>query len=64
MAVQLLFVGCFFPDLFSIARSILVQFPFSFFSIRFVSIHVVHHPYSRIDTTATISDIHAGVKYT
>ena len=32
-------------------RSILVQFPSSFFSIRIVSVHVVH-PYYRIDTTA------------
>ena len=46
------FVGCFFLDLFNIARSILVQFLFSFFSVRLVSIHVVH-PYNRIDTIAT-----------
>ena len=36
---------------FNIARSILVQLPLSFFSIRLVSVHVVH-PYSNIDTTA------------
>ena len=45
------FLGCCFQDLFSIARSILVQFLSSFFSISFVSVHVVH-PYSNIDTTA------------
>ena len=42
------FVRCCLQDLFSTARSILV--PSSFFSIRFVSVHVVH-PYSSIDTT-------------
>ena len=31
------FLGCCFQDLFNIARSILVQFPSSFFSIRFNS---------------------------
>ena len=35
-----------------IARSILVQFTSSFFSICFVSVQVVH-PYSRIETTTT-----------
>ena len=45
------FVGCCFQDLFMIARSILVQLPSRFFSIRFISVHVVH-PYSSIDTTA------------
>ena len=45
------FVGCCFKDLFNITRSILVQFPSSFFSMRFVSVHVVH-PYCSIDTTA------------
>ena len=34
---------------FKIACRILVKFPFSFFSMHFVSIHVVH-PYSSIDT--------------
>ena len=43
------FVGCCFQDLFNTARSILVQFPSSFFSIGFVSVNWVH-PYSRIDT--------------
>ena len=37
-------------DLFNNARSILVKFPSSFFSIRLVSVHVVH-PYWSIDTT-------------
>ena len=36
-------------DLFNIARSILVYLPSSFFSIRFVSVHLVH-PYKSIDT--------------
>ena len=45
-------VGCCRQDLFKIARSILVWLPSSFFSSRFVSVHVVH-PYSSIDTTAT-----------
>ena len=45
------FVGCCFQDLFSIACSILAQFPSSFFSILFVSIHMVN-PYNRIDSTA------------
>ena len=45
------FVGCCFQDLFKITRSNLVQFPSSLFSMRFVSVHVVH-PYSSTDTTA------------
>ena len=45
------FVGCCLQDLFNIARSILEYLPSSLFSIRFVSVHVVH-PYSSIDTTA------------
>ena len=45
------FVGCCLQNLFNIARSILVELPSSFFSIGFVSVHVVH-PYSSIDTTA------------
>ena len=44
-------VGCCRPDLFKIVRSILVQLPSSFFSSRFVRVHVVH-PYSSIDATA------------
>ena len=51
------FAGCCFQDLFSIARSILVPFPSSFFSIRFVSILVVHL-YRRIDTTAAWKKFH------
>ena len=46
------FAGCCFQDFFTFARSNLVQFPSSFLSIRFVTIHVVH-PYSYIDTAAT-----------
>ena len=45
------FVGYYFQDLFYIARSILVQFRSSLFSIRLVRVHVVYS-YSRIDTTA------------
>ena len=44
-------VGCCCQDLFKIARSILVYLPSSFFSSRFVSVHVVQ-PYSSIDVTA------------
>ena len=44
-------VGCFLLDLFETTRSILVELPSSFFSIRLVSVHVVH-PYISIDTTA------------
>ena len=45
------FMGCCFQVLLNIASSLLVQFPSSFFSIHFVSIHV-GHPYSSIVTTA------------
>ena len=45
------FGGFRFQDLFSIARSILVQLLLSFFSVRCVSVHVLHL-YSIIDTTA------------
>ena len=44
------FEGRCFQVLFSMTRSILAQFPSSFFSIPLVSARVVH-PYSRIDTT-------------
>ena len=37
-------------DIFSIVRRILVQLPPSFFSVRLVSVQVVH-PYSSMDTT-------------
>ena len=46
------FCGCYFLDLFNITCSILVQFPSSFFLIRFVSVHVVH-PQCTSNTTAT-----------
>ena len=39
-----------FQDLSNVTRSILVQFPSLFFSIHFVSIHVVH-PYNKMDST-------------
>ena len=45
------FLRCCFQDLSSIARSILVQFLSSFFSISFFRVYVVY-PYSCIDTTA------------
>ena len=51
------FVVCYFQDLFNIAPRILVQFPFIFFFLRFVSVHVVH-PYSRIDTIAAWKKLH------
>ena len=44
------FVGCCLQDLLNIAWNILVQLLSSFFSIRLLSVHVVH-PYSSIDTT-------------
>ena len=42
------FVGCCFQDLFSITCSNLVQSPSNFFSVRFVSPHLVH-AYSNTD---------------
>ena len=45
------FVGCCLQDEFNIVHSILVWLPSSFFSIRFVSVHVVHS-YSSINTNA------------
>ena len=50
------FVECCLQDLFSIARSILVQLLSSFFALCLVSIHVVH-PYSNIDTTAARNEL-------
>ena len=44
------FVGCCLQDLFSISRSILAYMLSSFFSVRFVSVHVVHL-YNSINTT-------------
>ena len=49
MTLQMLFWGFCFQNLFSIASSILVELPSRFFSIRLVSVHVVH-PYSSMDT--------------
>ena len=46
------FEGCCFQDLFAIVSNIFVQLPSSFFSLRLVSVRVVH-PYSSMDTTAT-----------
>ena len=50
------FVGCCLQDLFSIACSILVYLPSSFFSIRSDSVYVVH-PYSAIDSTAALKKL-------
>ena len=50
-------VGYCRQDLFKIACSILVLLPSSFFSSRFVSVHVVH-PYSSIDVTAAWKKLH------
>ena len=44
------FVGCSVQDLINITRSIFVQFSSIFFSIRLVSVQVVH-PYHSMDTT-------------
>ena len=44
------FVECCYQDLFNLACCILGQFPSTFYSIRLVSVHLVH-PYSRIDKT-------------
>ena len=51
------FVGCFFQNLFHITRSIFVQLPSSFFSVRLVSVQVVH-PYSSMNTTAALKKLH------
>ena len=45
------FVGFCLLDVFNIAHSILVSLPSSFFSIRLISIHMVH-PYSSMNTIA------------
>ena len=45
------FVGCCLQDLLNIDRSFIVRLPLSFFSIRLLSVYVVH-PYRSIDTTA------------
>ena len=44
------FLGCCFQNLFNITRSILVQFSSGFFTMCFISVHVVHL-LSSIDTT-------------
>ena len=51
-------VRCCFQDLFNIARNILVKFPSSFFSISFVSVHVVH-PHSSTDKTLAWKKSHS-----
>ena len=53
------FVGCCFQNLFNIAYSICVQFPFSFFSICFVTVHV--DPYSSTDTTTAWKKFHLNL---
>ena len=50
---SLCLVGYWSQDLFNIARNILVSLPSSFFSIRLVSVQVVH-PYSSIDKETLI----------
>ena len=45
--------GCYFQDFFKIARSILVQFLRSLFSMRFLSVQLVH-PYRSIDTAIAV----------
>ena len=62
VAVLLLFRGCYFQGLFSIACINLVQFPSSFFSMRFVSVHVVHLC-SSTDTTAAWKNSHLILSY-
>ena len=51
------FVECCLQDLFNNARSILVLLPSNFFSICFLSVHIMH-PYSSIDTTAAWKKMH------
>ena len=51
------FVGCYFQDLFKTAHNILVSFPSSFFSQRFVRVQVVY-PNSRTDTATTWKKSH------
>ena len=51
------FVGYCRPDLFNIARNILVWLPSSFFSSCFVCVQVVH-PYRSIDRTAAWKKLH------
>ena len=46
------FMGCCLQDEFNIACSLFVLLPSSFFSIRLVSVHIVHL-YSSIDTTTS-----------
>ena len=50
-------VGCCFQDSFNVARSILMQLLSSFFSTRFVNVHV-EHPDNRIDTTNAWKKLH------
>ena len=50
------FDECCLQDLFNTARSILVQLPSTFFSIRLLSVQVVH-PFRSVDTTAALKKI-------
>ena len=59
-AIHLLSRGVCLQDLFNMARSILEQFPLSFFAIRFVSVHVVH-PYSSVDTIAALKKLRCNL---
>ena len=58
MAVQLLFCGVLSPGLaqYCLQHSCVIAVRF-FFSIRFVSVYVVH-PYSSIDTSAAWKKLH------
>ena len=55
VAVQLLFSGV-LPIGLDTARSILVELPSNFFSIRLISLNIVH-PYSSIDTTVALKEL-------
>ena len=48
------FMECCFLDLFNIARSLLVRFLSTFFSIRLVSVHAVHPYSSKIGTNCVL----------
>ena len=51
------FVGCCLQDLFNIACSILVYLLSSFFSVRLLSVHIVH-PYRSINPSAACKKQH------
>ena len=55
MALQLLLVKCCFQDLLKTARSIIVQFPFSFFFKYFAKVQVVQ-PCNSIDMVTVVKN--------